>query len=119
MYKFDVDTNVYKKSIWETCDDLYYSNENLSKQMYDEYADILGDDAKLHKLPDFLSGHPKDLSNFDTLLNQYYATKYSEFAAIKQRYIDLIDKYAELANTSSVSSSALLAAAAYEAGGYI
>ena len=106
VYKFDVDMNIYKKSIKETCDSLYYSNEKLSKQMYDEYEDILGDDAKLHKLPDFLSGHPKDLSNFDTLLNQYYATKYSDFVAIRQRYIDLIDKYAELANTSSVSTSA-------------
>ena len=101
VYKFDVDTNIYKKSIKETCSELYYSNENLSKQMYDEYEDILGDDAELHRLPDFLAEHPKELSNFDTLLNQYYSTRYSEFTAIKQRYIDLIDKYAELANTAS------------------
>lgn len=101
VYKFDVDTNIYKKSIKETCSDLYYSNENLSRQMYDEYEDILGDDAKLHRLPDFLAEHPKELSNFDTLLNQYYSTRYSEFTAIKQRYIDLIDKYTELANAAS------------------
>lgn len=105
VYKFDVDTNIYKKSIKETCDDLYYSDKTLAKQMYDEYEDILGDDAKLHRLPDFLSGHPKDLSNFDTLLNQYYSTKYSDFMAIKQRYIDLIDRYAELANNSSSAAS--------------
>ena len=105
VYKFDVDTNIYKKSIKETCDDLCYSDKTLAKQMYDEYEDILGDDAKLHRLPDFLSGHPKDLSNFDTLLNQYYSTKYSDFMAIKQRYIDLIDRYAELANNSSSAAS--------------
>lgn len=54
VYKFDVDTNIYKKSIRETCESLYYSNKSLSKQMYNEYEDILGDDAKLHRLPDFL-----------------------------------------------------------------
>lgn len=108
VYKFDVDMNIYKKSINETCGSLYYSNENLSKQMYYEYEDILHDDAKLHRLPDFLSEHPKNLSNFDTLLNQYYGTKYSEFAAIRQRYIDLIDKYAELADNSANSASPAL-----------
>ncbi len=108
VYKFDVDMNIYKKSINETCSSLYYSNENLSKQMYYEYEDILHDDAKLHRLPEFLSEHPKNLSNFDTLLNQYYSTKYSEFAAIRQRYIDLIDKYAELADNSANSASPAL-----------
>ena len=108
VYKFDVDMNIYKKSINETCSSLYYSNENLSKQMYYEYEDILHDDAKLHRLPEFLSDHPKNLSNFDTLLNQYYSTKYSEFAAIRQRYIDLIDKYAELADNSANSASPAL-----------
>ena len=75
VYKFDVDTNIYKKSIKDTCDSLYYSNKSLAKQMYDEYEDLLGEEAKLHRLPDFLSDHPKDLSNFDDLLNQYYGTK--------------------------------------------
>lgn len=101
VYKFDVDTNIYKKSIKDTCDSLYASNNDLAKQMYAEYEDILGEESKLHRLPDFLSEHPKDLSNFDNLLNQYYGTKYSEFAAIRQKYIDIIDKYAELSNSTS------------------
>ena len=105
VYKFDVDTNIYKKSIKDTCDSLYSSNKGLAKQMYDEYEDILGEEAKLHRLPDFLSDHPKDLSNFDDLLNQYYGTKYEEFAAVRQKYIDLIDRYAELANSASSNTS--------------
>ena len=105
VYKFDVDTNIYKKSIKDTCDSLYYSNKSLAKQMYDEYEDILGEEAKLHRLPDFLSDHPKDLSNFDDLLNQYYGTKYEEFAAVRQKYIDLIDRYAELTNSASSNIS--------------
>lgn len=105
VYKFDVDTNIYKKSIKDTCDSLYYSNKDLAKQMYAEYEDILGEEAKLHRLPDFLSEHPKDLSNFDNLLNQYYGTKYTEFAAIRQKYIDIIDKYAELANNAASAIS--------------
>ena len=73
--------------------------------MYDEYEDILGNEAKLHRLPDFLSDHPKDLSNFDDLLNRYYGTKYEDFAAVRQKYIDLIDRYAELANSASSNTS--------------
>ena len=105
VYKFDVDTNIYKKSIKDTCDSLYYSNKGLAKQMYDEYEDILGNEAKLHRLPDFLSDHPKDLSNFDDLLNRYYGTKYEAFSAVRQKYIDLIDRYAELANSASSNTS--------------
>ena len=107
VYKFDVDTNIYKKSIKDTCSSLYSSNKDLAKQMYDEYEDILGEEAKLHRLPDFLSEHPKDLSNFDDLLNQYYGTKYEEFTAVRQKYIDLIDRYAELANSSSSNISSV------------
>lgn len=107
VYKFDVDTNIYKKSIKDTCSSLYSSNKDLAKQMYDEYEDILGEEAKLHRLPDFLSEHPKDLSNFDDLLNRYYGTKYEEFAAVRQKYIDLIDRYAELANSSSSNISSV------------
>lgn len=102
VYKFDVDTNIYKKSILDTCSSLYYSNASLAEQMYDEYETILGADAKLHKLPEFLSDHPKELSNFDNLLNQYYGTKYDDFLAMRQRYIDLIDKYSDLVNEVSV-----------------
>lgn len=75
VYKFDIDVNVYKNSILEICDDLYY-DEVLSKQMYSEFEDILDDDAKLHTLPDFLADHPKDISNFDELLNDYYGILY-------------------------------------------
>ena len=103
VYKFDVDVNVFKKSILEICDDLYYDNEVLSKQMYSEYEDILDDDAKLHALPEFLADHPKNISNFDELLNDYYGTKYESFEEIKQRYIALIDKYTELSEISAMS----------------
>lgn len=104
VYKFDIDVNVYKNSISEICSDLYSKDRTLSKQMYYEYELILDDDAKLHTLPDFLSDHPKELSNFDDLLNEYYGTKYNDFAAIKQRYIDLIDKYAEIYDTLTASA---------------
>lgn len=102
VYKFDVDVNVFKKSILEICDDLYYDDEVLSKQMYSEYEDILDDDAKLHALPEFLADHPKDISNFDELLNDYYGTKYDSFEEIKQRYIALIDKYTEIDEISTI-----------------
>ncbi len=105
VYKFDVDVNVFKKSILEICDDLYYDDEVLSKQMYSEYEDILDDDAKLHALPDFLADHPKDISNFDELLNDYYGTKYDSFEEIKQRYIALIDKYTEVSELSVMKAN--------------
>ncbi len=93
IYKFDVDMNIYKKSILETCDDLYYDDLEASKEMYNEYEQILSEDARLHTLPDFLSDHPKDLDNFDDLLNEYYGTKYDNLVEVRQKYIDLIDKY--------------------------
>jgi len=106
IYDFDEDVNVYKNSILKICDDLYISgNEILSKQMYDEYEAILNDDAKLHELPTFLSDHPKDLSEFDDLLNEYYATKLDKFEEIKGRYIALIDKYAEFCGSEEVSEA--------------
>ena len=104
VYKFDVDVDVFKKSILEICDDLYYDDEELSKQMYSEFEDILDDDAKLHALPDFLTDHPKDISNFDDLLNDYYGTKYDSFEEIKQRYIALIDKYTEVSDLSVMNA---------------
>ncbi len=90
VYKFDADTNIYKKSIIEICKNL---NTSLAKQMYGEYEEILNDDIKLHRLPGFLSGHPKGVTNFDDLLNRYYGTKYEEFESLKQRYTQLIDDY--------------------------
>lgn len=72
--------------------------------MYSEYEDILNDDAKLHVLPEFLADHPKDIANFDELLNDYYGTKCDEFQEIKQRYLALIDKYTEPAEASAASS---------------
>lgn len=101
IYDFDVDTNVYKKSALNICDDLYYENIELSKQMYSEYEDILNEEAKLHKLPDFLSEHPKELENFDDIVNQYYSTKYSSLSGVRQKYIDLIDKYTDTLNIAS------------------
>ena len=105
VYKFDIDVNVFKNSILEICDDLYYDDEALSKQMYSEFEDILDDDAKLHTLPEFLADHPKDISNFDELLNDYYGTKYDSFEEIKQRYIALIDKYTEIDEMETVNLS--------------
>lgn len=105
VYKFDVDVNVFKKSILEICDDLYYDDVELSKQMYSEFEEILDDDAKLHALPDFLADHPKDISNFDELLNDYYGTKYDSFEEIKQRYIALIDKYTEVSELSVMNAN--------------
>ena len=43
---------------------------------WNEYEKILDDDIKIHRLPSFMSGHPKELENFDELLNRYYGTKY-------------------------------------------
>ena len=105
VYEFDIDTNIYKKSIQNICNDLYSTNKELSKQMYSEYETILSDDAKLHRLPDFLADHPKNLSNFDTLLNQYYGTKYNEFNEVRRRYVALIDKYGEFWENDSTSDN--------------
>ncbi len=93
IYDFDTDTNVYKKSILNMCRDLWYEDDEKSKQMYDEYENILKQEARLHRLPEFLSGHPKDLDNFDEIVNQYYSTKYKDLDAVRQQYLDLIDKY--------------------------
>lgn len=96
VYKFDEDVNIYKKSILDICNEFYTTgNIDLAKQMYSEYDSILDKDAKLHLLPDFLSDHPKNLSNFDDLLNQYYGIRYDKFIKVKQEYIALIDKYTE------------------------
>ena len=95
IYDFDVDTNVYKKSVVNMCDDLYYTNIELSKQMYNEYEDILKEETKIHKLPDFLAEHPKEMDNFDDVVNQYYSTKYESLINVRQKYINLIDKYTE------------------------
>ena len=73
-----------------------------TKNPYKIYATILSDDAKLHRLPDFLADHPKNLSNFDTLLNQYYGTKYNEFNEVRRRYVALIDKYGEFWENDSI-----------------
>ena len=93
IYDFDTDTNVYKKSILNMCRDLWYEDDEKSKQMYDEYENILKQETRLHRLPEFLSGHPKDLDNFDEIVNQYYSTKYKDLDAVRQQYLDLIDKY--------------------------
>ncbi len=106
IYEFDADVNVYKESILNICNALYYNDLSAAKQMYSEYEDILDDDAKLHTLPESLSDHPKDLEDFDSLLNQYYVTKYDEFLAVKKRYIALIDKYSENSDAGAVLQNA-------------
>ncbi len=101
IYDFDIDTNVYKKSILNMCQELLYSDEENSRKMYREYEKILQKESELHRLPDFLAGHPKELENFDEVVNQYYATKYNELAAVRQEYLDLIDQYTDV-NSESV-----------------
>ena len=97
IYDFDTDTNIYKKSVLNMCRDLWWDDKKeKAKQMYNDYEDILKQESRLHRLPEFLSGHPKDLSNFDEIINQYYSTKYNDLDAIRQQYLDLIDKYTEL-----------------------
>ena len=95
VYEFDLETNIYKNSIKDTCNSLYYSDKDSAKEMYGKYESILADDMKLHRLPDFLANYPKDNTDFDIRINNYYMTKYEEFEAIRQRYIDLIDEYTE------------------------
>jgi|GEM_PF-3468763 len=101
IYDFDIDTNIYKKSILNMCEYLYYDDVELSKQMYSEYEGILNKETKLHELPDFLAGHPKELDNFDDIVNRYYSTKYESLIEIRQQYIELIDQYTENDLTTS------------------
>jgi len=93
VYVFDEEINVYKKSILNICDIYRRKDKEQAKQMYAKYEEILEQDTKLHELPSFLAQHPKELDTFDTLLQEYYGTKYEEFASIKQRYLDLIAEY--------------------------
>lgn len=93
IYKFDEDINVYKKEILQVCNNLYNNDKHMAKEIYSNYEDVLSDDIKLHTLPEFLSHHPKDLSNFDELLNEYYKTKYNDFVELKQRYLQILENY--------------------------
>ena len=105
IYDFDVDVNVYKKSIIKICEDLYYSDIEKSKKIYNDYENVLSEDARLHSLPAILNGHPKDLADFDNILNQYYKTKYAEFMSIKQKYLDIIDENSEIASSPSADAT--------------
>ena len=96
IYDFDIDTNVYKKAALSMCEDLSYDDIETSKQMYREYENILKEETKIHRLPDFLSEHPKELSNFDEIVNQYYSTKYKDLSDIREEYINLIDRYTDI-----------------------
>ena len=91
IYDFDINTNVYKKSILNMCEDLYYDNSELSKEMYKKYEDILAEETKIHALPEFLTPHPKEMDNFDEMINLYYSTKYEELKNVQTKYIELID----------------------------
>lgn len=93
IYKFDVNIGAHKKEILDICESLYSKNLSLSKEIYSDYEKVLNADAELHTLPGFLSGHPKEISNFDELLNQYYSTKYDKFMEIKERYLEILKSY--------------------------
>lgn len=99
IYQYDEETNVYKRAILKTCEELSFTNPELSRQMYDDYESIVQKEAALHELPEFLAEHPKDLESFDALLNRYYQTKYEAFQGIRTCYTDLIDRYAALCDT--------------------
>lgn len=105
VYEFDLETNIYKNSIKDTCNSLYYSDIDSAKEMYGKYESIMADDMKLHRLPDFLANYPKDNTDFDIRINNYYMTKYEEFEAIRQRYIDLIDEYTVKEESDTVQLS--------------
>ena len=56
IYDFDVDTNVYKKSILNMCQELLYSDEENSRKMYREYEKILS------KLEEYMASGGKIIS---------------------------------------------------------
>ena len=105
IYDYDIGTNAYKKSILKMCKLMSDNNDTEgAKQMYDEYESILSRESALHSLPEFLSGHPKDISNFDEIVNQYYSTKYNDLETVRREYLALIDKYTDYGQTELMSA---------------
>ena len=96
IYELDKELSISKESINNIAKTIYDINPNIAKEMYTEYEQIAERDAKLHRLPYFLQGHPKEVSNFDELLNSYYGLKQKEFKQLASDYLALIDKYAEI-----------------------
>ena len=105
IYYYDIGTNAYKKSILKMCKFMSDNSDTEgAKQMYDEYESILSRESALHSLPEFLSGHPKDINYFDEIVNQYYSTKYNELEAVRREYLALIDKYTDYGQTELMSA---------------
>jgi hypothetical protein len=96
VYAFDVELANYRQIVEDIYYEVSYSEGAVAgAALCEVYERIVADDAKLHKLPEFLQDHPKNLPNFDTLLNNYYRAKHADFAAIEARYLAIIEEYQE------------------------
>ncbi len=95
IYSYDIELNSHKKEILDICKTLISSNKALSHEIYNNYEDVFAKDLELHNLPKFLKEHPKELLEFDELINRYYRTKYAEFIELKELYENIIIQYDE------------------------
>lgn len=93
IYEYDEKVTVYKKEIEALCENIYYEDADKSKNMYTEYNRIADIETDLHMLPGFLGTHPKDISDYDGLINRYYRIYYDEFSKLEEMYIDMISDY--------------------------
>ncbi len=95
IYQYDQTVSVYQVEIEKICENTYYDDAQKSKELYEEYNNILDVDMDLHRLPGFLGTHPKDVSDYDDLINRYYQKYANEFKWVQEEYINIIADYDE------------------------
>lgn len=95
IYQYDQTVSIYQAEIEKICKNIYCVDAQKSKELYEEYNNILDVDIDLHRLPGFLGTHPKNVPNYDELINRYYQMYANEFSWVQEGYINIISDYDE------------------------
>lgn len=93
FYDYDIEIGKYKDLIMEYGNDLYSSDTESAKELYEKYARIETEDRKLHKLPDILKNIQSSPERFDELVETYYKLKSEEFENLTLQYKELLKSY--------------------------
>ena len=92
VYAFDVAANRMKTMITDQCENLYYDAIDTSKEVYNALQQLIMEDFRLHRLPEFLQNSDKNINDYDTLVNAYLSLKSADFTALFEKYEALLTK---------------------------
>lgn len=94
IYQYDTRIKQYKDRLQIMSKNaLDVGDAELSQEIYTKYQELLARDKELHILSDQLEFYPKDASDYDRQINQYFALNRAAFFELEQDYMSAVKTF--------------------------